>query len=378
LVVVAGGLIWRMRAPRTDRVRAALVLWGGWLLVSGLVFSLGSGVIHTYYTVALAPAIAALVAIGAAVLWTRRERLAARGLLASGVLITAGWSIVLLGRTPSWQPWLIPLVASTAMLSVAGLLAYRRRLQAMIVPLALVACLAGPVAYSAQTIGAVHTGSVPSAGPTSIRAGGNLSAGPASIRAGANPLAGTRAGAAIAGAAAGGGASASRTSSALIDALKAGSSGYRWVAATSGSQNAATLELGTGGLAVMGIGGFNNQGGNLSLAQFEAYVKAGEIHYYVVSGAGAGGGAPSSAGASQAVAPGDGAIEGHGQPGGGSTTPSGGSTTPSGGSTTPSGGSTTSSGGSSTSAISSWVKAHYRAETIGGQTVYDLSKPVSS
>ena len=55
------------RAPRTDRTRAALLLWGGWLVVSGLVFSLSGGVIHTYYTVALAPAIAALVAIGAAV-----------------------------------------------------------------------------------------------------------------------------------------------------------------------------------------------------------------------------------------------------------------------------------------------------------------------
>ena len=35
-------------------------------------------------------------------------------------------------------------------------------------------------------------------------------------------------------------------------------------------------------------------------------------------------------------------------------------------------------GGSSTSAITSWVKAHYRAETIGGQTVYDLTQPLQS
>ena len=73
-VVLVGGLAWRWRAPRTDRLRAALLLWGSWLLVSGAVFSFSSGVIHTYYTVELAPAIAALVAIGAAVLWQRRER----------------------------------------------------------------------------------------------------------------------------------------------------------------------------------------------------------------------------------------------------------------------------------------------------------------
>ena len=53
------------RRPRTDRVRAAALLWGGWLIVTGLVFSYMSGIIHPYYTVALAPAIGALAGIGA-------------------------------------------------------------------------------------------------------------------------------------------------------------------------------------------------------------------------------------------------------------------------------------------------------------------------
>ena len=43
------------RAPRTDRTRAALLLWGGWLLVTGLVFSYMQGIIHPYYAIALAP-----------------------------------------------------------------------------------------------------------------------------------------------------------------------------------------------------------------------------------------------------------------------------------------------------------------------------------
>ena len=66
LLALVAGLGGGSARPRTDRTRAALLLWGGWLVVSGLVFSLSAGVIHTYYTVALAPAIAALVAIGAA------------------------------------------------------------------------------------------------------------------------------------------------------------------------------------------------------------------------------------------------------------------------------------------------------------------------
>jgi 4-amino-4-deoxy-L-arabinose transferase-like glycosyltransferase len=66
------GLWMTRRAPRTDRTRAALLLWGGWLIVSAVVFSFGSETIHTYYTVALAPAIAALVAIPATLLWRTR------------------------------------------------------------------------------------------------------------------------------------------------------------------------------------------------------------------------------------------------------------------------------------------------------------------
>src|SRR2546429_4275411 len=49
----------------TDRTRAAALLWGGWVLVTGLVFSYMNGIIHPYYMVALAPGIAALVGIGA-------------------------------------------------------------------------------------------------------------------------------------------------------------------------------------------------------------------------------------------------------------------------------------------------------------------------
>jgi 4-amino-4-deoxy-L-arabinose transferase-like glycosyltransferase len=354
LLVVVAGLAWRLRAPRTDRTRAAIVLWGSWLVVSGLVFSLSEGVIHTYYTVALAPAIAALVAIGAAVAWRSRERVAARALLALGVVVTAVWAIVLLGRTPSWEPWLVPVIAVASAVAVVGLLMplrIVRRLSAATAVIALVACLAGPVAYSAQTIGSAHTGSVPSAGPSS-GAGGGFGGGafPRGAaggfpRAGAGTFPGAGAGpfpGAGEGVSRSGGPSGSAgttrgpgnegVSSALVTALKSGASGYRWVAATSGSQSAASLELATGGAPVMAIGGFSGQGGNLSLAQFEAYVKAGDIHYYIASGGGGGGGF------------------GAGGPG----------------------------GGSSTSSITTWVKAHYRAETIGGQTVYDLTQPLQS
>ena len=67
------------RAVRTDRMRAAALLWGGWVLVTGLVFSYMNGIIHPYYMVALAPAIGALVGIGAMALWKARARLGRAG-----------------------------------------------------------------------------------------------------------------------------------------------------------------------------------------------------------------------------------------------------------------------------------------------------------
>jgi 4-amino-4-deoxy-L-arabinose transferase-like glycosyltransferase len=331
LLALVAGLAWRLRAPRTDRTRAAFLLWGSWLVVSGLVFSLSAGVIHTYYTVALAPAIAALVAIGAVVAWRLRERVGARALLALGVAVTAVWSVVLLRRTPSWEPWLVPVVAVAGGVAICGLLLpprVTRRVSAATAVVALVACLAGPVAYSAQTIGSAHTGSVPSAGPATTSGagpgGGGLGGGGfagGGFARGDSPRLASGVGSPT-------GEGGATVSSALIAALKSGAPGYRWAAATSGSQSAASLELATDGVPVMAIGGFNNQGGNVALAQFEAYVKAGDIHYYIASGAGFAGGGPS--------------------------------------------------GGSSTSAITSWVKAHYRSETIGGQTVYDLTRPLQS
>jgi 4-amino-4-deoxy-L-arabinose transferase-like glycosyltransferase len=46
LICLAGMLWVSRRAVRTDRTRAAALLWGGWLLCTGLVFSYMSGIIH--------------------------------------------------------------------------------------------------------------------------------------------------------------------------------------------------------------------------------------------------------------------------------------------------------------------------------------------
>ena len=105
------------RAPRTDRVRAAFLLFGGWLLLTGAVFSFAHGIIHPYYTVALAPAIGALVGMGASTLWRRRREIFPRLALAAAILATIAWAFVILGWSPTWYPalrWVILVVGVLA------------------------------------------------------------------------------------------------------------------------------------------------------------------------------------------------------------------------------------------------------------------------
>ena len=104
-LVLLAVTLWVCRGrPRTDRTRAAALLWGGWLLVTTLVLSYAKGIIHPYYTVALAPAIGAVVAIGVVSMWERRGSWLGRGALAGALVATTLWAYVLLGRASSWMP----------------------------------------------------------------------------------------------------------------------------------------------------------------------------------------------------------------------------------------------------------------------------------
>ncbi|MFD6389175.1 glycosyltransferase family 39 protein [Nocardia sp. NPDC060259] len=173
LVALVAGLVLRGRAPRTDRRRATLILWGGWLLVTGLVFSYMAGIFHQYYTVALAPAVAALVGIGAVYLWGARDRLWVRLTCALAIGLTTATAWVLLSRSASFQPglrWTILVVGVLAAVAVAFPLA---RSQSVIAAIAAAFIgLAGPVAYSIDTIATAHSGAIPSAGPSAGGMGG--------------------------------------------------------------------------------------------------------------------------------------------------------------------------------------------------------------
>lgn len=383
--------------------RSHLIVWGSWLLVTGLVFSFMGGTIHQYYTVALAPAVAALVAICLAHLWESREarwaQLATPGLTAA----TAVWSVVLLERSDwAWQlrPTVLALAAGAVVL---GVLAWRSRksegrrkaevLERACLALALASALVGPVAYSLYTASTGHTGSIVTAGPAvsgdsgmgggpggqgqgGPKAGGMGQGGQGSPKAGGPSADGSGAGGPNAdgsgagspsgqgdgsgqvvsgtgdqggmgqdGSGAGGpnadGSGAGdpnggqggmagllgggTVSDELTSALQDNASSYRWVAATVGSQNAASYQLATE-CPVMPIGGFNGSDPSPTLEQFQEWVQEGQVHYFIGSGMG---------------------------------------------------GATQIGGSDDASQIAQWVAQNYTSTTIGGVTVYDLTQAAS-
>ncbi|TCC03834.1 glycosyltransferase family 39 protein [Kribbella soli] len=342
LIALVGGLWLTRRAPRTDLVRAGLVLWGGWLLVTAGVFSFMSGTIHPYYAVALAPAIGGLVGMGISIAWKQRAALTARITLAAMVLATSVWDYVLLGRTSDFVPWAKYVVLAAGAIAALLLLAGRRLRRALpAVVLAVVVSLGlGSTAYAAATASQTHNGSIPTSGPSSSAMGGGGGGGGGTRGAGGpggtgaptgTPPSGITGSTSSTGAGAGGAsesggssgdggmggdASASSELTALLSKTTT-----TWAAATSGSQSAASLELATG-KSVIAIGGFSGTDDAPTLAQFKQWVAEGKISYYIAGGQGGGGGGQSTSAASE---------------------------------------------------IQSWVESNYTATTVGSTTVYKLT-----
>jgi hypothetical protein len=263
-------------------------------------------------------------------------------LLGFVIAVTAIWGYVLLGRTPTWFPMLrgVLLVAGLAVALVVVIAPALRGRVAVVLALAAIGLgLAAPTAYTLSTVAQPHSGSLPTAGPAGVAIGRGGPGGARRFAGGAPPAGlganpGTFTPGAFGGGFPGGGTNGGRpnggglggllrgsTPSAAITTLFRQSTGFRWTAAAIGANNASGYQLASG-KAVMAIGGFNGTDPTPTLAQFEQYVRTGQIHYFIASGGGGG-------------------------PGGGSA--------------------------STSTAITQWVEQHFTAQTVGGTTIYDLS-----
>jgi 4-amino-4-deoxy-L-arabinose transferase-like glycosyltransferase len=281
LLLLVAGLWLTRRAPRTDRTRAALVLWGGWLVVTGLVFSYMNGIVHAYYTVALAPAIGALVGTGSVVLWRRRSDPVVAAVGSGALALTALQCHLLL--TDHSAPLAITVLVLGLLGAVGLFLAGRlpRAAPRVVVPVALVAALLGPFTWSVATAATPHSGAIPSAGPSGSGFGGGLGGG-------------TRAGGG-----GGGGVgnllSAPEAGEELVALLRQDAEDHTWAAAAVLSNSAAGYQLGSG-VPVMAVGGFNGTDPAPTPEEFQALVADGRIHYFL-GGAGMSGSTGSDASA---------------------------------------------------------------------------------
>ncbi|MFF0075223.1 ArnT family glycosyltransferase [Streptomyces sp. NPDC005494] len=374
LILLVAGVWLTWRAKRTDTARAAFLAWGGSLLMTALVFSCMAGIFHQYYTVALAPYIAALVGMGATVLWEERARWWAGAALGATVAVTAVWSYVLLGRTPDYFSWLRWAVLIGGLVAAVGLLLAARLGRALalgVLGLGLAVSLAGPTAYTISTLNTGHQGSIVTAGPSSGGMGGPGGGGNGGGPGGGGgdgggpgggmqpPGQGTQQGGggfpgggtppgqtqgqqgqgqapgAMPGGGGtgeggmGGGGMGGLLNGASVDSeaetlLQQNADAYTWTAAAVGSQNAASYQLATGD-PVMAIGGFNGSDPSPTLAQFKKYVEDGKIHYFISGGMGGGMG-----------------------------------------------------GEGTSSQISSWVEENFEEVTVGSATFYDLTTPADA
>jgi hypothetical protein len=289
--------------------------------------------------------------------------------LAGVTLATSGWAFVLLGRSADFLPWLRWAVLAAGLAGAIALLAGHwvgARMTTVAAVIAIVASLAGPTAYTLQTVTTAHTGSIVTAGPAVAGGMGGIPGGiPGGFRGampgapggpggtqgtpGARPTppggtgtlpgtpptqggtvpgglpGGLPGGMPDGGGGMGGLLNGSKVGAAVTTLLLKDADSYTWVAATVGANNASSYQLATE-KSVMPIGGFSGSDPSPTLAQFKAHVVAGQVHYFI--------------GGNEL-----GRVFG---------------------------------GSNVSSQISAWVKATFTAKTVGGATLYDLTQPKAS
>jgi 4-amino-4-deoxy-L-arabinose transferase-like glycosyltransferase len=369
LLGLVGGLWLTRRHQRHDRRRAGFVLWGGTLLMYLALYDYAQGIFHPYYTVVMAPAVAALAGAGAVALWRLGQRsLRWAWVLPATIVGTVVWADALLARTSGYDSWLGPTVVVTGVVSALALFlsmarpAGTRWLGLAAGTVAAASVLAGPAAYSLTTVGTTTT-AIATAGPTTGSGGPGGGTGP-----------GGRAGAA-GGIGGGGGAGGSTVNQALVRYLEQHQGSATYLVAVNGSQAAAPFILDSG-KAVIAMGGFGGSDPAPTLSEFEHLVATGKVHYVYISGTKGSTGGAGTTRASGTRTTGNGALAGPPAGGGG---PPGGSGSFGGaapGGVSRAGGQTS----STTSAVDSWVEAHGTVVSSsayggssGGGTLYEVS-----
>jgi 4-amino-4-deoxy-L-arabinose transferase-like glycosyltransferase len=287
--LAVGGFRGRFRKP-LEPAQLALLLWFGWAITYGVVYSFAGGIMHLYYLATMAPPLAALAAIGVVSLW---DRYVQRGwgavLLPTTLLLTAVWQLHIqasalgwkLGETTNpmvaitalsaghgnWQTWLHAVTLAGTLVAVGGLLVMVRRqawgraehaLAAVALGSGLLALLLAPLAWAMSSVLVAGHGVLPSADLARLVSGdGNATA---SIRSRFADSMGA---------------------SKLVGFLKVNRRGERFLLATSNTRIAAPIIISTGE-AVMARGGFHGLDPILSTEKLAQMVKTNQVRFVML------------------------------------------------------------------------------------------------
>jgi 4-amino-4-deoxy-L-arabinose transferase-like glycosyltransferase len=319
IVALIAVLVLRGRAPRTDLVRAGVILFGAWTVVDGLLLAEMKQAGHPYYSLSMVPGIVGVVALGLTEAWRHRGGRAGRIALAAQLAAAGGWGFALLSTNTAYVPVLRWIVLAATIVAVALALVPPTRLPRGVTVVGLVfaavAVFGGSAAYVGSAVGHDQRGGNPT---VTVNEGGS---GHGGFGGWGNTQANT-----------------------ALDSLLTGTN-TKWSAAINGSSQAAGLELNTG-TSVIAVGGFTGQDPSPTLAQFQSYVRNHQIGYYVVSAGGPGGGRGGFA-TTDGAAPS--ATELQCQ--------------------------LLSRGNATTNQVIEWVQKYFTPTTVGGQTVYNLTNP---
>jgi len=256
-----GAYLWQ-RGLLSRSERTALVMWGGWFLLCGMVFSYMDGMAHPYYTSAMAPAVGALAGLGG--VWAAQRSSAWDGRVTLGALVAlaSAWSVQLLRHNqfgPSWTRGIIAIAATVAVVVIVLMAPSRRGLASVATTIGVLAGFGGTAAFAVATAATPHAGSIPNAVHTATLW--------PTVRGRFDPTGVLQAG-------------SLQYNTALAAALR--TTRTKWAAATSGSQAASALEIASG-TAVMAIGGWSHDPVP-TLSGFIDAVHHGQVAYYVDSG----------------------------------------------------------------------------------------------
>ncbi len=263
-------LAWQRR-PRfqEDPQQKSLILWGTWLLTTGIFFSV-AGFFHQYYMTEMAPAIAALFGIGLVIMWKDFRNGGWKGwLLPLALVATVAEQIYLLSAYPTWASWMVPIIVVLSIIAVVVLagarIAPRLRVKApnerFLLPalgVGLLALMLAPTVWAITPILLSKQGDTLVAGPPQ---GGDF------------------------GGFGGGGRNdgTANTNTKLINYLEANQGTAKFLVAVPSSQGIADQLIIETNKPVMSLGGFSGSDPILTTSQLASLVANGTVRFFLLN-----------------------------------------------------------------------------------------------